>query len=209
MPIITPAYPCQNSTFNVTKSTRQIMMDEFKEGQYTLITQVCHVVYNGYIEVSKCWFYIELSSLCFIMPPFKEVGVYCFAHVGRSVCRSVDQMVSIEYLKYHLTQSLYISHVDLSWLVDNPYRFWVKGQGQEGICVVRHFLFIYIFWFLKQKQDYCFLIKSLEHYRSLLVFFHVLYIFAGLDITNAIYKAGEDGEWIKLFEPSPFFQKYK
>ncbi|XP_060574227.1 poly(A) polymerase type 3-like isoform X2 [Ruditapes philippinarum] len=32
MPIITPAYPCQNSTFNVTKSTRQIMMDEFKEG---------------------------------------------------------------------------------------------------------------------------------------------------------------------------------
>ncbi|XP_045174821.1 poly(A) polymerase type 3-like isoform X2 [Mercenaria mercenaria] len=32
MPIITPAYPCQNSTFNVTNSTRQIMMDEFKEG---------------------------------------------------------------------------------------------------------------------------------------------------------------------------------
>ncbi|KAL4237602.1 hypothetical protein ACF0H5_002316 [Mactra antiquata] len=32
MPIITPAYPCQNSTFNVTNSTRKIMMDEFKEG---------------------------------------------------------------------------------------------------------------------------------------------------------------------------------
>ncbi|XP_013401356.1 poly(A) polymerase type 3 [Lingula anatina] len=32
MPIITPAYPQQNSTFNVTVSTRTIMMKEFEEG---------------------------------------------------------------------------------------------------------------------------------------------------------------------------------
>ncbi|KAH3854979.1 hypothetical protein DPMN_097539, partial [Dreissena polymorpha] len=32
MPIITPAYPCQNTTFNVTQSTRQIMMEEFQKG---------------------------------------------------------------------------------------------------------------------------------------------------------------------------------
>ncbi|VDN24223.1 unnamed protein product [Gongylonema pulchrum] len=32
MPIITPAFPEQNSTFNVTRSTRQVMMEEIGEG---------------------------------------------------------------------------------------------------------------------------------------------------------------------------------
>jgi poly(A) polymerase len=32
MPIITPAYPQQNSTFNVTFSTRKVMLEEFKRG---------------------------------------------------------------------------------------------------------------------------------------------------------------------------------
>ena len=50
------------------------------------------------------------------MPPFKEEGVYCFAIVGWSV----DQMVSADYLEYHLSESS-ISHVDWSRLVDDPY----------------------------------------------------------------------------------------
>ena len=49
-----------------------------------------------------------------IMPPFEEEGVYCFANDCRSVGQSVDQMVSADYLKYHLSQSLHISHVGWS-----------------------------------------------------------------------------------------------
>ena len=40
------------------------------------------------------------------MPPFEGEGVYCFANVGWFV----DQMVSADYLKYHSSQSLHISH---------------------------------------------------------------------------------------------------
>lgn len=32
MPIITPAYPQQNSTFNVAASTKRVIMNEFERG---------------------------------------------------------------------------------------------------------------------------------------------------------------------------------
>ena len=41
MPIITPAYPQQNSTFNVTKSTRTVMLKEFKRGINNVIIIYC------------------------------------------------------------------------------------------------------------------------------------------------------------------------
>ena len=52
-------------------------------------------------------------------PPFEEEGyIVLLMSVGRfvcrSVCRSIDQIVSADYLKYHLSQSIHISHVDWS-----------------------------------------------------------------------------------------------
>ena len=39
MPIITPAYPQQNSTYNVSTSTRTIMSEEFKYGMTDCTTE--------------------------------------------------------------------------------------------------------------------------------------------------------------------------
>ena len=57
-------------------------------------------------ETHGCW-------LVF-MPPLKK-GAYCFATVGRSVCRSVDQVLSGQYL---LTPSL------------DQYHTWCRGCPQ-------------------------------------------------------------------------------
>ncbi|KAK0058543.1 poly(A) polymerase type 3 [Biomphalaria pfeifferi] len=48
MPIITPAYPQQNSTYNVTQSTRTIIMDEFLEG-----LNVVTLIYEGREEWAR------------------------------------------------------------------------------------------------------------------------------------------------------------
>ena len=47
--------------------------------------QLVFVFIQQYIIKEKC--YLRL----FIMPPFGEEGVYCFANVGRSVCLSVGR----------------------------------------------------------------------------------------------------------------------
>ncbi|KAL6744622.1 hypothetical protein Aduo_017542 [Ancylostoma duodenale] len=48
MPILTPAFPEQNSTFNVTNSTRSIMINEMKEG-----LEIMKDIYEGRAEWSK------------------------------------------------------------------------------------------------------------------------------------------------------------
>lgn len=43
MPIITPAYPQQNSTYNVSVSTRMVMVEEFKQGK---CSSLCSPLYT-------------------------------------------------------------------------------------------------------------------------------------------------------------------
>ena len=61
---------------------------------------------------------LGLSSIKMTLT-FEEEGVYCFANVGlsvgRSVCPSVDQMVSANYLGIHSPQGSHILCGEWSW----------------------------------------------------------------------------------------------
>ena len=48
MPIITPAYPCMNSSYNVSECTLQVMTDEFKRGH-----DVCEEILHGSAKWGK------------------------------------------------------------------------------------------------------------------------------------------------------------
>jgi len=41
MPIITPVYPQQNSTYNVTMSSRAVIIEEFSKGGMLITNVVC------------------------------------------------------------------------------------------------------------------------------------------------------------------------
>ncbi|VDD89725.1 unnamed protein product [Enterobius vermicularis] len=57
MPIITPAYPEQNSTFNVTRSTRAVIVDEMEEGLNITID-----IMNGHAEWSELFTEVNFFS---------------------------------------------------------------------------------------------------------------------------------------------------
>lgn len=52
MPIITPAYPQQNSTFNVTQSTLKVMQEEFKSS--LVICEEIMAGKHGFIPILTC-----------------------------------------------------------------------------------------------------------------------------------------------------------
>ena len=70
MPIVTPAYPCMNSSYNVSESTLRIMKEEFHRGK-----EVCESVENSveadwmnlfekhqFFETYKNYLEIELAA---------------------------------------------------------------------------------------------------------------------------------------------------
>ena len=65
------------------------------------------------------------------MLPFEKKGAYCFAPVGRSVCRSVDIAMAAQYLLTPLLESCQTWYSKSPWGIDDLYCFLshiVKGQ---------------------------------------------------------------------------------
>jgi len=79
-------------------------------------------------------FYRRVIKICILahrtnlLCPPRQRGAYCFANVHRSdrpsLCLSVDQMVSEQYLKNFSSFIFNISLADWSWRGQEPYWFW-------------------------------------------------------------------------------------
>ena len=122
-----PSYVCLLSIFQYLLSIKPILEDEkyqrlstlaeeFRTGlgkklqRYLLLKSWWSTNYVSYYLVFLCTLSKKRGYIVLLMLVGRSVGL----SVGWLVGRSVDQMVSADYLKYHLSQSLHILHVGWS-----------------------------------------------------------------------------------------------
>eukprot|EP00028_Trichosphaerium_sp_Am-I-7-wt_P004545 CAMPEP_0168517028 /NCGR_PEP_ID=MMETSP0405-20121227/5781_1 /TAXON_ID=498012 /ORGANISM="Trichosphaerium sp, Strain Am-I-7 wt" /LENGTH=623 /DNA_ID=CAMNT_0008536907 /DNA_START=35 /DNA_END=1906 /DNA_ORIENTATION=- len=116
MPVITPAYPAMNSTYNVSKSTLSILKSELKRG--------CDAIHGTFTGVKK-W---EL-----LYEPLEFFMLYRHYVKIRVMAKNKDDYKSwkglVEAKLRFLIQRLEITeHVDAA----HPYPPWYEDEGDEG-----------------------------------------------------------------------------
>ena len=113
------------------------------------------IIYTYWLQENQTFGCYTCISTYFYAPLRRRGGICILFCLCRYVGWSVGQMVSVDYLVNHLSQSCHISHVDWSWLVHDPNWFGVtRSKVIGGICVVWHFLFILISYFMLIDQGY-------------------------------------------------------
>lgn len=115
MPIITPSYPQQNSTFNVTMSTRSVMTNEFK---------IAHEICENIINKGKR--FRSATTVCI------NICTTNFDHVGTAEWKDIFEPINFFSNYKHFIALISTSQAEWIGLVESKIRLlglWVSFRS--------------------------------------------------------------------------------